>query len=93
MPLLQDQSRYFCAQSSKEIQYWGIKLELNRTALLPVDLEDSYITTNIDGFEIKTSIPERAVLEMLYYIPVKQGFDEALISFQCRLSFIRKFYQ
>ena len=57
---------------------WGIKLELSRTALLPADLEDSYTTTNIDGFEIKTSIPERAVLEMLYYIPLKQGFDEAI---------------
>jgi len=53
---------------------WGIKLELSRTALLPADLEDSYTTTNIDGFEIKTSIPERAILEMLYNIPVKQGF-------------------
>ena len=57
---------------------WGIKLELSRTALLPADLEDSYTTTNIDGFDIKTSIPERAVLEMLYYVPLKQGFDEAI---------------
>ena len=57
---------------------WDIKLELSRTALLPVDLEESYTTNNIDGFEIKTSIPERAALEMLYYVPEKQGFDEAM---------------
>jgi len=57
---------------------WGIKLELSRTALLPADLEESYTTNNIDGFDIKISIPERAVLEMLYYVPEKQGFDEAM---------------
>ncbi len=57
---------------------WSIKLELSRTALLPADLEESYTTNNIDGFDIKTSIPERAALEMLYYIPKKQGFDEAM---------------
>ena len=57
---------------------WDIKLELSRTAFLPAGLEDSYTITNIDGFDITTSIPERAILELLYYIPVKQGFDEAI---------------
>ncbi len=31
---------------------WSIKLELSRTALLPADLEESYTTNNIDGFDI-----------------------------------------
>jgi hypothetical protein len=57
---------------------WGTKLELSRTELLPSDLEESYTTTNIDGFDIRTSIPERSVLEMLYYVPTKQGFDEVI---------------
>ncbi len=57
---------------------WSVKLELSRTALLPAELEESYTTNNIDGFDIKTSIPERAALEMLYYVPEKQGFDEAM---------------
>ena len=57
---------------------WGTKLEISRTALLPADLQDSYTTNTIDGFDIKTSIPERAALEMLYYVPEKQGFDEAM---------------
>ena len=57
---------------------WGTELELSRTALLPADLEESYTTNNIDGFDIKTSNPERAALEMLYYVPEKQEFDEAM---------------
>ena len=52
---------------------WGVALQLSSTAFLPNDLKESYTTKNIDGFDIKISIPERAVLEMLYYVPEKQS--------------------
>jgi hypothetical protein len=66
---------------------WGTKLELSRTELLPADLEESYTNTKIDGFDIMTSIPERSVLEMLYFVPTKQGFDEAIKIMEFMVSF------
>jgi transcriptional regulator with AbiEi antitoxin domain of type IV toxin-antitoxin system len=50
---------------------------VSRTAILPYDFPRSYTEKEIDGFEIKISTPERAFLELLYFVPKRQGFDEA----------------
>lgn len=60
------------------LQYnWGQKLHISRTAFLPNHPENSFTNKLIDGFELRVPVTERAVLEMLYFIPSKQGFDEA----------------
>lgn len=57
---------------------WSQKLHVTRTAFLPIHFENSFSNKIIDGFELRVPVPERAVLEMLYFVPSKQGFDEAL---------------
>ncbi len=57
---------------------WQVDFKITRTALLPHNLKDSFTHKTFNGFDIRLSTPERAVLEMLYYIPEMQGFDEAV---------------
>ncbi len=57
---------------------WEQQPRITRTAFLPYDLNDSFITTHIDGFPLRLSSTERAVLELLYFVPKLQGFDEAM---------------
>ena len=55
----------------------GVNLVISRTSVLPYDLAESYTVKNIEGFNIRISNPERAALEILHYVPLKQSFDEA----------------
>ena len=47
------------------------------TALFPSGLDDGYVDLPVEDFTIRISSPERAAMEMLYYVPLEQGFDEA----------------
>jgi Transcriptional regulator, AbiEi antitoxin, Type IV TA system len=47
------------------------------TALFPRGLDDGYVDFPLNDFAIRISSPERAAMEMLYYVPLEQGFDEA----------------
>jgi hypothetical protein len=48
------------------------------TSLFPSSgLEQSYLDLPANDFTIKMSSPERAAMEMLYYVPFEQSFDEA----------------
>lgn len=56
---------------------WGVDIQFKATNLLPFSFRESFMLYNHKDFKIVFSVPERAVMEMLYYIPNKQGFDEA----------------
>lgn len=54
---------------------WGAEIVQIQTGFLPQNL--GVRESNIDGFEIKSSCPERAILECLYLAPQKLDLIEA----------------
>ena len=56
---------------------WHVKVAYKMTALFPRGLDDSYVDFPTGDFSIRIASPERAAMEMLYYVPSEQGFDEA----------------
>jgi hypothetical protein len=56
---------------------WHVKVVYKMTALFPRGLDDSYVDFPAGDFSIRIASPERAAMEMLYYVPSEQGFDEA----------------
>jgi hypothetical protein len=56
---------------------WHVKLVYKMTALFPRGMDDSYVDFPVGDFSIRIASPERAAMEMLYYVPSEQGFDEA----------------
>jgi hypothetical protein len=56
---------------------WGRPLFVKNTTLLPFDMRESFTEIKHRDFSIRISSLERAVLEMLYFVPEQQGFDEA----------------
>lgn len=59
---------------------WGHVVELMRSNFLPPNL--GLIEKEVGEFSITLSSPERAMLEVLYLVPDKQGFEEALLLFE-----------
>ncbi len=57
---------------------WGVQLVYRSSSFLPLDIADSFSEFQHKQFSVRISAPERAALEMLYYVPAKQGFEEAL---------------
>jgi len=57
---------------------WGGEIYFKATNLFSHDMQESFSEHNHKEFSIKISAPERAAIEMLYYIPSQQGFDEAM---------------
>jgi len=61
------------------LQYnWGMEVLFKATNLFSHGLKDNFSEYEHKEFVIKISAPERAAIEMLYYIPSQQGFDEAM---------------
>jgi hypothetical protein len=56
---------------------WHVKVVYKMTALFPRGLDDSYVDFPAGDFSMRIASPERAAMEMLYYVPSEQGFDEA----------------
>lgn len=56
---------------------WGVKIVYKATNLIPKGLRIAFSEYQYKEFKITISSPERAALEMLYYVPLDQGFDEA----------------
>ena len=56
---------------------WGVEVVFKATNLLPPNLKVSITEYLHKEVTVKISVPERAALEMLYYVPSMQGFDEA----------------
>ncbi len=56
---------------------WQSNIKLTRTSFLADTKVDSFIEVDRDGVNVTSSSKERAILEVLYQVPGKQGFDEA----------------
>ncbi len=56
---------------------WNVDLVFKATNLFPANIKMSLMEYSFKEVNIQISSPERAALEMLYYVPVLQGFDEA----------------
>jgi hypothetical protein len=56
---------------------WHVNVVYKMTMLFPPEMEDSRVDFSVGDFSIRISSPERAAMEMLYYVPSEQGFDEA----------------
>ncbi len=56
---------------------WSVKIHFTRSTFQHSLDPNSYVEVQQGEFHIRVSSPERAVLELLYHIPGKQGFDEA----------------
>jgi len=57
---------------------WTVEIVFKSTNLFPTELKESFTEYLHKEISITISTPERAALEMLYYIPSLQGFGEAL---------------
>jgi len=57
---------------------WNINVHFSSINLFEKDSTQSLTGHTYKEFSLPISIPERAILEMLYFIPSKQGFDEAM---------------
>ncbi len=56
---------------------WNVDVVFKATNLFPADLNSGFMEYLHKEIKVLISAPERAALEMLYYIPSKQGFGEA----------------
>ena len=65
---------------------WGVSFTYKMTSLFPDNLSIGYVDFPWGKFSIRTSSPERAAMEMLYHVPQKQGFDEAMRIMESLLS-------
>jgi hypothetical protein len=62
------------------IQYpWDVNVEYQATDFLPTPSSETLSQYTHREFAILISAPERAVFEMLYQVPRRQTFDEALL--------------
>jgi hypothetical protein len=65
---------------------WDASFTYKMTGLFPDGLSASYVNFPWGDFSIRISSPERAAMEMLYHVPIKQGFDEAMKIMESLLS-------
>lgn len=65
---------------------WDVSFTYKMTGLFPDGLSASYVNFPWGYFSIRISSPERAAMEMLYHVPIKQGFDEAMKIMESLLS-------
>ena len=56
---------------------WNFSLEFYPTNLFPAESKMGFTDYSAGAFNIKISSPERAAMEMLHLLPMKQGFSEA----------------
>lgn len=59
-------------------QGWSESIEFTQTKLFDYTDSHMYSDIKIEGINLKISIPEMAAMEMLYQIPKRQTFNEAL---------------
>ena len=56
---------------------WGVDFKITSSNFLPDNIFLSQ--EEIEGFLLKISSPERAMMELIYFVPVSQGFEEAYL--------------
>lgn len=59
-------------------QEWSKSLIFTQTKLFDYNDGELYTIVTFEGVELKISIPEMAVMELLFEIPMNQTFDEAV---------------
>lgn len=59
---------------------WGVEICFCNTKFLPPEIGIS--TKNFENFSLKISSPERAILELLHYVPSQQSVEEAHLIMQ-----------
>jgi hypothetical protein len=57
----------------------GVDIVMSRTNLFPEDSQEGFSEFREKDFPIRISSPERAAMEMLYLVPGKISFEEALL--------------
>ncbi|RLD09884.1 hypothetical protein DRI50_11660 [candidate division KSB1 bacterium] len=57
---------------------WGIKIHFTNLNLFTQNIEASITQIFLNGLLLNIAAPERAILEMLYFVPQKQSFEEAM---------------
>ncbi|KQC09949.1 MAG: hypothetical protein APR62_12975 [Smithella sp. SDB] len=65
---------------------WGVSFSYKMTSLFPDNLSIGYVDFPWGKYSTRISSPERAAMEMLYHVPLKQGFDEAMRIMESLLS-------
>jgi hypothetical protein len=65
---------------------WDVSFTYKMTGLFPDSLSAGYVNFPWGDYSIRISSPERAAMEMLYHVPLKQGFDEAMRIMESLLS-------
>lgn len=58
-------------------RFQGADIVFSASSFLPFSLATSFTRYDAGAFAVTVSAPERAVLELLYHVPAKVGFDEA----------------
>jgi hypothetical protein len=56
---------------------WGVNIEYSMTNLFPSKGECGLTKHDLGSYSISISAPERAIMEVLYFIPKRQSFEEA----------------
>lgn len=75
---------YLFAPSGTRLPKWftkydcGVDVLFKATNLFSHSVQGSFSQYKHKDFSIKISAPERAAIEMLYYVPSHQGFNEAM---------------
>jgi hypothetical protein len=65
---------------------WNASFIYKMTSLFPAGLSAGYVNFPWGDLSLRISSPERAAMEMLYHVPLKQGFDEAMRIMESLLS-------
>lgn len=72
---------------------WGVEINFKATNLFPPGLPASFSDYTHKELTVMISAPERAAMEMLYYVPSGQGFDEAFKIMESLMSLRPKMVQ
>lgn len=77
---------YLYGLPKEKLPYWFTKynwdVNIVTTSTNLFSCSDGLIDYTYKEYSIKISSPERAILELLFYIPYKQGFDESMKIFE-----------
>lgn len=57
---------------------WKVEVVYTQTDLFESNLDEGLTIVDIDGLSVKTSTSERAIMEVIYLIPKRETYDEAL---------------
>ncbi|NOX87437.1 MAG: hypothetical protein GXO77_00290 [Calditrichaeota bacterium] len=78
------QEIYLFSESEKRLPKWfnttdwNVKVYFKNLKLFNQTINETLIQYSYKTFGVQISAPERAILEMLYDVPERQGFDEAM---------------